>query len=104
MVRGTTPTLTLTIGADVDLSQAVNVYVTIRQGSVSITKTGDFLKVSGNVIECWLTQKDSLRLNPDITADLQVNWTYNSTDGIKRAATEPAKISITRQLLDEVIS
>ena len=106
MVRATTPTLTLTINDEsVDLTAARNVYVTLEQGTTEITKTGDALEIEPRVVKMWLSQEESLNLTEG-AASLQINWTYLDTDGVtvKRAATNVAKITITRQLLDEVIA
>ena len=108
MIRGTTPTFTLNItngGADLDLTEASTVYITVRQNGVTITKTGDDLSVEAQSVSCWLTQNESLQLKESTDAEVQLNWTYtNATDGTtRRAATKPKMIRIDRQLLVEVI-
>lgn len=105
MIAGTTPTLTLRlVGKTVDLTQARNVYVTIRQGSSVITKTGEDLSVDGNVVSVWLNQRDTLNLRQNATAKVQVNWTYlDAYDGIKRSASKSKEITIDEQLLTRVI-
>ena len=63
MIIGTTPTFTLKLkkACDVDLSQANNIYVTIKQGSILITKTGHDLNiVDGKTVQFSLTQTESL--------------------------------------------
>lgn len=107
MVRATTPTLTLTINDEsVDLTAARNVYVTLEQNNTTITKTGEELEVDARVVKVWLSQTESLALTEGQPLNIQINWTYLDTDGVtvKRAATNVAKITITRQLLDEVIA
>jgi len=106
MVRATTPTLTLTINDEtVDLTAARNVYVTLEQNNTTLTKTGEELDVDARVVKVWLSQTESLALTEGQPLNIQINWTYLDTDGVtvKRAATNVAKITITRQLLDEVI-
>lgn len=105
MIRGTTPTFTMTIRkASVDLSKADHVYVTIRQDETLITKSGDDLVVEENQVACWLTQEESLRL-AEGNAELQINWTYNSSDNtVRRGATKVRNITIDKQLLQKVIS
>lgn len=101
MIRGTTPTLTLTVGdSSIDLSTADAVYVTVTRGGEIVTKTGADVSVTGNVVECWLTEEESLKLS-DGPANIQVNWTF---DGDKRAATKVASINIGKQLLLEEIT
>lgn len=111
MIRGATPTLKLTINSKtLDFSEADNVFVTIsqkakncRDGQSTITKTGDYVSVESNVVYCWLTQKESLRLDSTVPAEIQVNWTYHENDVVKRAATKPLSMAIGKQLLDEVL-
>lgn len=102
MVRGTTPTLTLTVGTaeTVDLEQATAVYVTVSRLGAVITKTGADLSIDGNVVECWLTEEESLQLREG-PASIQVNWTYGSS---KRAASKVAAVNIGRQLLLEEVT
>lgn len=104
MVRGTTPTLTLHILDDnIDLTQATNVYLTIKQDNYTLTKTTPQLELSSNIIDCYLTQEESLRFSEG-AADVQINWTYQN-DGITyRAATKIKTIQIGPQLLTRVVS
>lgn len=107
MIRGTTPTFTFTIKDDtVDLTEATNVYVTLRQGSKEITKTGDDLEIDARTVNVFLKQEESLGLIETVNAEVQINWTYiDPTDGatVRRAATKVKTIQITKQLLKRVI-
>lgn len=105
MIRATTPTFVLTIsGETVDLTEASAVYVTIAQGTNTITMTGDDLEVTATTVSCFLTQSQALSLADNQPAKIQVNWTYTDTDGIpKRAATKVIIIQIGEQLLKRVI-
>lgn len=107
MIRGTTPTFTITIKdpGELDLTRAENVYFTVEQDRVSVTKTGDDLEVLTAAVKCWLTQEEALRF-AEGKAEAQLNWTaVNATDGtLRRGATKPFQVRIDRQLLDEVIS
>lgn len=106
MIRGTTPTLSFTIADQaVDLSAADNVYVTISQYATNITKTGEFVTVSGNTVSVWLTQIESMRLSVGNPASVQINWTYTDdlTGTKRRAATKAKEITIENQLLGRVI-
>ena len=59
MRRGTTPTVEITVHG-CDLSEFVTIYVTFRQGTTTIDKTGEDLEVVENKIAVFLTQEDTL--------------------------------------------
>ena len=105
MIRGTTPTFTLTLNDEtVDLTLAENVFVTFKQGykdccKASITKSGEDISVSAHEVSVTLTQKDSLHFVEGPLL-IQVNWVYS--DGT-RACSEIAKIDVTENLLVNVI-
>ena len=105
VIRGTTPTLTLTLSDYVDLSLARNVYVTIKQGNKTFELTGTQLDIDQNVISCYLTQEMSLQLAENTKTEVQVNWTYfdDETHTIKRAATVVREITIGKQLVRRVL-
>ena len=106
MIRGTTPTFSITIRdpGGLDLTRAANVYVTIEQGRVQITKTGEDLEVSPASVQCRLTQEEALSF-AEGKADIQLNWTAaNLLDGsLRRCATKVARVMVDKQLLDEVV-
>ena len=59
MRRGTTPTNTFTV--DTDLTTAVAVFVTYRQGGqVLVEKSIDDLTITSTAVEVTLTQEDTL--------------------------------------------
>lgn len=91
MHKGITPTITLTLPEDIDLSQARNVYVTIstKNGKNKITLTGDALTIDANVITTTLRQEDTLKLSQ---AYIQVNWTYLEGGMTKRASSDIVSI------------
>lgn len=106
MIPGTTPTLTLTLSdSTIDLAQAKNVYFSMKQGALEITKSGEDLFVEGNVCQVWLSQKDTLRLRANAPADIQLNWTYSDlvNGTYKRTASRTKAITITPQLLRRVV-
>lgn len=103
MIRGTTPTFSLSIIGNPHLENAENIYVTIRQGTTIITLNNDRLRVEENIIFCWLTQEESLSLQDKSPAKIQVNWTYLENNVLKRTATKVKEISIGAQLLNSVI-
>lgn len=101
MIRATTPTLKLTIrDTTIDLGDADEVYVAIKQGPTVIEITGDQLDIDGNVVECYMTQEQSLSLTAGMGAKVQINWTYGSG---RRAATLVKEIHITEQLIGRVL-
>lgn len=98
---GTTPTFILSLPDTVDMTLANAVYFTLRQRSVTITKSGDAVEVvDGQTIHVFLDQRETLRLVPG-AADIQLNWTY--ADG-QRADTNIVTINIGDNLLKAVIS
>lgn len=104
MIRGTTPDIKIVIRnpGELDLAQAEEVYVTIRQGGKSVTKTGEEVAVETAAAAIWLTQDESLQFREG-DAEAQINWIYQGTNGRKRAATKWTAISIDRQLLERVV-
>lgn len=100
IVRGTTPTLVCSFTSGVDLTEAASVYVTIKQGSAVVTKTGDSLDVSALSVGVYLSQADTLRLTQG-AAEVQVNWTF--ADG-SRGCSSIVPVTLGRQLLPEVLA
>ena len=100
MIRGTTPTLELTIeDEDLDLTQMDHVYVTLKNGLNVLTKKDTDLTISAQAVALYLNQAETLAMASDAT-EVQVNWTYS--DG-SRAATTIARVPISKQLLMEVV-
>lgn len=97
---GTTPTFVLTFGqqSGVDLTQAINVYVTFESGLTSFTKTGEALALTERSVSVTLTQEETLPMLS--TVNIQVNWT--TPDG-KRLASEVIRCDMSKQLLMAVI-
>lgn len=105
MIRATTPTFTFTVkSTTLDLSEADNIYVTLAQGSRTITKTGEDIEFTQpRTVAVWLTQEESLSL-VEGSMDVQLNWTYTDANSkVRRAATKTKTIQITKQLLKRVI-
>lgn len=106
MIRYTTPTFTLTISDEtINLNEASDVHVTIRQNAVCIDKNDEAIQISenGRTVSCWITQDESARFQKG-TALIQVNWLYGSSDGTtRRAATKEKQIQIDENLLQRVI-
>jgi len=99
VARGTTPTFQLQFGNDIDLSRATAVYVSIRSGGRTITKSGTDLTVEEHSISVYLTQNECFQLRVG-DAEIQANWL---TPSGKRVASEKATYPITENLLNEVI-
>ena len=106
MIRYTTPTIQLTVeGADLTDN---DVYVTLQQGNVKLTKSGEDLTVTtetvlqqtNSIILFTLSQEESASFKMNSNVQVQVNWI--SASGV-RAATEIANIGAFANLLDEVI-
>ena len=93
---GTTPTFVLEFSAEeVDLAEAENLYVTIKQGHKELTYTGDDLVLEGNSIKVYLPQEESLKFKPGII-EIQANWTYGDGD---RACSDIVQLEADRNLL-----
>lgn len=106
MIRGTTPTFTFTIKNDVvDLTTALTIIVCIKQSGKKIEKTGDDISVTAKTVSLWLTQQESLKLTPGVTASVQINWTYPNPNGgsPRRAATKPKTFIVDEQFIERVI-
>lgn len=105
MIRYTTPLLPLEVEG-VDLTGDNDVYVTMVQDRVKLTKTGSELTISYDsekdmtTINLGLTQKESASFDLDSPVLVQVNF-INAAQ--VRDATSIAKIPVMRNLLDKEI-
>ena len=104
MYKGTTPTYTLTLPEEVDLTDATSVRVTFanRRGVILTEKTGTDLVIDRNVIQVFLSQEETLGF-PEGTVSIQVNWLYSDQGVQKRAASNIAKVYYQSNLINEVI-
>lgn len=106
MIIGTTPTFTLRLKRtyDIDLNSALSIYVTLKQGTTTLNKTGqDVQVIDAKTVSITLTQEESLAFVLDKKIDLQLNWTYSDRGTIKRAATKVISINLEKQLLTQVL-
>lgn len=106
MIIGTTPMFTLKLKRtyDISLTEVHNIYVTLKQGNILITKTGaDLDIIDEKTIQFSLTQEESLSFVIDKVVELQVNWTYISNGDTKRAASKVITINLEKQLLKQEI-
>lgn len=106
MIRYTTPTISLSV-EKTDLT-GKDIYVSLEQGNIYLTKSGAELTVNVETVEqkpithisFTLTQEESATFNENKSVSVQVNWI--SSDGV-RAATGIKSIKVMRNLLNEVI-
>lgn len=103
VAKYTTPTFVLTFNSqkfpELDLTQANNVYVTIKSGVYVLTKTGVDLDVNKNDISVFLSQEETSNLQVG-TMEIQANWTLGNGE---RAASEKCSLEITDNLLKQVV-
>lgn len=102
MIKATTPTITLTLPDNIDLTSADAIYVTFSQFDVTLTKTlgEDVELISPYVIAVTLTQEESLMfVATNYPVNVQVNWMVNGT----RIATEIGQLILSPNLIPEVI-
>lgn len=100
MVRGTTPTFKLYLDDEyVDLTQAVNVYVSFKQKDTLITKTGEDIEVREDEVDVYLNQEETLKFIKG-SVEIQLNWTY--LDG-RRACSNIITIEVDKNLIGDVL-
>lgn len=102
MIIGTTPTFTLKLkkSTNIDLRQVENIYITLKQGINTITKSGQAISVlDDKTLRFSITQSESLSFTIDKAIQLQVNWTYSEGSITKRAATKIIQVNLENQLL-----
>lgn len=100
MVQATTPTFVLTLPDTVDLSQAANIYFTLKQGNVTVEKTTDDLVLDGQTISVYLEQSETLLIEAG-RAQLQLNWTYANG---ARACSDIVSVPVSENLLKRVVA
>lgn len=98
MRRGTTPTNTFTV--DVDLTSAVALYITYKQGArVAIEKAIDDIDITSKALTVTLTQQDTLKLQKG-DVDIQVRVRFPDD---KALASDIITVPVERVLKDGVI-
>lgn len=108
IINYTTPTIPLVVEG-IDLTQNLDVYVTLEQGRYELTKQGNDLTITAEThdqvtdtsIAFRLTQDESSKFNFKGAVRIQVNWINQS--GI-RDATEIETVDVMENLLDKVIN
>lgn len=69
--RGTTPSLTVTLDG-LELNTVDVLWLTLKQGSLEITKTLDDMEVNGNELSVWLSQEETLQFSTSSRVSIQV--------------------------------
>ena len=96
MVRGTTPTFVLTISDNtIDLTEALNVYVTFKQNATVINKKGEDIVVTAHQVDVYLSQKETLKF-VEGSLEIQLNWTYVNGE---RACSNITTIDVEKNLI-----
>lgn len=99
--QGTTPDITCRFNIDlVDLSEAHNIYLTLAQNGRKLRKSGDSIAIIDNCVCAFLSQKETLWLDPDKEVQLEVNWTYSNG---KRGKSVIKSLSVDETLEKEVL-
>ena len=73
MIIGTTPTFTLKVTDDetLDFTSVEKIYFTIKQGSITYTKTGeDITVIDAHTISITFTQEETLAFRYNLTAEI----------------------------------
>lgn len=103
MYRGTTPTFTMTLPEEIDLSNADNVYVTFSgKDSVLLTKGTEDLQIKRNVVKVTLTQSETIGFPSRVM--LQINWTYTDGNTQKRACSNIKTVEFKTNLIEKELS
>lgn len=96
-MQGLTPTITVTVSTATDLTEAGNVYPSIKQGTKLLRPT--IFDVAAHQVDLYLTQEETLSLAPGV-AEVQLNWTYSTG---QRGATAPKSLRVLPNHLLEVL-
>lgn len=97
--QGVTPTITFTLPQEIDLTEAENVYLVLKQGNLELTKSNEELTVQDNIVSVYLTQAETLQFEVG-RVEAEIDWTY--ADG-SRGETDTAYIDWARTLMRKVL-
>lgn len=103
-IKGTTPTFIFETTANIDLTQATEVWVTFSTTNEEeiLTKKDTDLDLTAQSVSVFLTQNETLAF-PKGRIKAQINWLFVE-DGIeKRAASEKMLIATQSNLVNEEI-
>lgn len=101
LTRGHTPPIRIHEKNDVDFSQFDHVYVTLKQGFKTITKSDNELTIDGSDIEFTLSQAETLAFCSGKEVGLQVNVTFDN--GRRGGNKRPVMIDVAENLLGKVV-
>lgn len=88
MLRGTTPTVTLTCPPEIDFSGVTTAYMTFGQNWVDLFDVPKSrLTMSGNVCTALLTQEETLKLTAGTKTQIQLRWLKSGVAYGTRAVT-----------------
>lgn len=98
-MQGLTPTIIVRVPQTIDLTEASNHYVSIKQNDCLVLKKSEGFIVEQHEVEIYLTQEETLRFRTG-TIFLQLNWTYATG---QRGATRWIGIRVEPNQLLEVL-
>ena len=99
IIRGTTPTHTFTLPKECNAFEKIRVSYS-QNGKCVIKHDREKLNCTGNLVECTLSQEETLALKPNKLCEVQIRVV--TTQGIALAS-EPAKIAVGECLDNEVL-
>lgn len=100
MYTSTTPTFTLSLPEEIDLSNADHVYVTFASnGKIILNKMDEELFIKKNEVSVTLSQAETRDFPHRVT--MQVNWTYTEAGKQKRACTNVKTLEFKTNLVIE---
>lgn len=95
MLRGTTPTVTLTLPQDIDLSGATAAYMSFGQNGKDVFDIVIAnLTLSGNTASATLTQAQTLQLEAGRMTQIQLRWLDSGVAYGTRIVTVPTEAII----------
>ena len=89
----------MTLPNDVDLSEPVHFYFTLKQGSTVIEKQDADLVIDEHTVSVYLSQAETLQLREG-SVSIQLNWTYSNG---ARACSNIVSVQVSENLLKEVV-
>lgn len=99
-MQGLTPTISITVPNDVDLTEAAHIYFTMKQGSKLLKLTdADDIDIYTHRVDVYLTQENTLAFNEG-SLSIQLNWTYSTG---QRGAIKPIGMRMGANHLLEVL-
>lgn len=79
MRRGTTPTIEIGIPTDINVADSKALFISISQNkSVVIEKKLSEVSIVNNKVTVELTQEDTLKLKPNISATIQIRFVLST--------------------------